>query len=220
VSKERQRELADLFRSSPEKIRVIYNGVDPGELHGLSNAGLSLINGLNLWDSDLNLLMRVRVTQAKNIELALRVVAAIKERGIRLKLVVTGPPDPHDSKNMEYFQSLLALREQLEINDEMRFVYESGPKSTKPLMLQMPLVAELLRVSDALFMPNHREGFGMPVLEAGLVGIPVFCADRIPAANEIGGQDMIRFSPEASPNHVAQIILQSYEQNSVNHRLR
>lgn len=215
VSRERGRDLANLFNCLPEQIRVIYNGVDPDELLALSGPGLALIDRLGLWDNDLNLLMPVRVTQAKNIELALHVVAALKERGIRPKLVVTGPPDPHDRMNMEYFQSLLALREELGVVDEVRFVYESGPDPAEPLSVDTPVVAELLRVSDALFMPSHREGFGMPVLEAGLLGIPVFCTETVPAAQEIGGQDLVMFSPGADANQVADLILKWAEGSPV-----
>ena len=82
VSQERKSELTELFGCLPEKIHVIYNGVDPSELLTLSRFGLALINQLHLWDSDLNLLMPVRVTQAKNIELAMHVVAVLEARGI------------------------------------------------------------------------------------------------------------------------------------------
>ena len=215
VSQERQRQLAELFACPPEQIRVIYNGVDPNELLALSERGLALIERLHLWESDLNLLMPVRVTQAKNIELAFLVLAALKQRGILPKLVVTGPPDPHDRLNMQYFRNLLSLREKLGLKGEMHFVYESGPIPAEPLILEMQSVAELMRVSDALFMPSHREGFGMPILEAGLTGIPVFCMDTIPAANEIGGNDVIRFSPEAEPVVVADLILKYIHESSV-----
>jgi glycosyltransferase involved in cell wall biosynthesis len=215
ISQERQRELADLFGCAPQQIQVIYNGVDPKELLALSDTGLALIDRLGLWESDLNLLMPVRVTEAKNIELALRVVASLKERGVQPKLIVTGPPDPHEAKSMEYFQGLLHLRAGLGVVDEMHFVYESGLDPTQPLIVQMPVVAELLRVSDALFMPSHREGFGMPVLEAGLAGIPIFCSYQVPAANEIGWQDMIRFSPGTDADEVADLILNWWENTPI-----
>ncbi len=217
VSQDRQHDLATLFGCPPAQIRVIYNGVDPGELLALSEAGLALMERLELWESDLNLLMPVRVTQAKNIELALHVVAALKAKGTRPKLILTGPPDPHDPTNMEYFRGLLVLREQLGVVDQMRFVYESGPVPAQPWIIEMPLVAELVRVSDALFMPSHREGFGMPILEAGLAGLPVFCAGNIPAAQEIGGQDLVKFSPEADAVQVADLILQWAERNPALH---
>jgi glycosyltransferase involved in cell wall biosynthesis len=207
VSRERQDEMAELFGCPPERIRVIYNGVDPAGLLALSDAGLALIERLDLWESDLNLLMPVRVTQAKNIELAIRVLAILREERLHPKLVVTGPPDPHDPKNMEYFQSLLRLRDDLRLAQHVHFVYESGPLPGEPFTVGMEVVAGLFRVSDALFMPSHREGFGMPVLEAGMAGIPVFCSENVPAANEIGGQDVTRFSPEADPRRVASLIL-------------
>lgn len=215
ISQERQSELATLFEVAPEQIQIIYNGVDPRELLALSEEGLVLIDRLNLWESDLNLLMPVRVTQAKNIELAMRMVAVLKEEDLRTKLVVTGPPDPHDPQNIKYFQSLMNLREDLDVVSELRFVYESNPRHGEPLILDMSVVAELFRVSDALFMPSHREGFGMPVLEAGLAGIPIFCSDRVPAANEIGDPDVIRFSPDADANEVAGLILKWTENSPV-----
>src|SRR5690606_12542189 len=68
---------------------------------------------LGLLDAGLNVLMPVRVTQAKNIEYALRVTAALKAAGQRPRLIVTGPPDPHDAQSMACFRSLLALRQEL-----------------------------------------------------------------------------------------------------------
>ena len=219
ISRERQHEMTDLFGCPPEQVRVIHNGVDPKELLALSEEGLALIKRLNLWASNLNLLMPVRVTQAKNMELALHVLTRLKQAGLRPKVVVTGPPDPHDPANMEYFEGLLALREQLGIVEEMRFVYESGATRAQPVVVDMTIVAELLRMSDALFMPSHSEGFGMPILEAGLVGIPVFCSTTIPAANEIGGEDVIQFSPQADPGEVAGLII-TWMKNSPVHRMR
>lgn len=215
ISQERQRELAELFACPPEEIEVIYNGVDAKELLALSEVGLALIDRLGLWESDLNLIMPVRVTQAKNVELALQVVASLKARAVQLKLIVTGPPDPHDPMNMKYFQRLMNLREELGVVHQMRFVYESGPVRSESFTVEMPIVAELMRVSDALFMPSHREGFGMPVLEAGLAGIPVFCTTQVPAANEIGGQDVIRFAPDAAADEVAGLILHWMENSPV-----
>ena len=127
VSQRRQQELAGLFGCPAEEIRVVYNGVDPQALLGLSAEGAALVERLGLLDRDLVLLMPVRVTQAKNIEYALRVVAALKARGCRPRLVLTGPPDPHDAESMAYFRSLQALRGELGVEEEMRFVFESGP---------------------------------------------------------------------------------------------
>jgi glycosyltransferase involved in cell wall biosynthesis len=171
-----------------------------------------------LIESDLNLLMPVRVTRAKNIEFALKVVAVIKDRGHRIKLVLTGPPDPHDAQSMAYFHSLQALRRRLGVEEEMCFVFESGPDPKQPFTIGARVVGDLYRVSDVMFMPSHREGFGMPVLEAGLVGLPVV-STAVPATEEIGGADVIRFSAEETAHQVAERIL-AWAERDPRYRLR
>jgi glycosyltransferase involved in cell wall biosynthesis len=218
VSEQRQQALAELFGCPPEEIRVVYNGVDPTLLLRLTEQGQRLIDRLDLLASDLILLMPVRVTQAKNLELALRVVAALRARGRRVKLLLTGPPDPHDEASMAYFRELQALRRDLGVEDEMRFVFESGPDPDEPFAIDMPVVADLFRVSDVVFLPSHREGFGMPVLEAGLVGVPIACT-AVPAAREIGRGDVTLISSDGDPEEIADRLLSRVEESSV-HRLR
>lgn len=214
VSERRQRELAGLFNCPSDQIEVIYNGVNPSELLGLSSDGLELISRLNLLESDLNLLMPVRVTQAKNIEYAMSVLAALKHHYRTLKLVLTGPPDPHDSENIRYFQSLLDLRKDLGIEDEMRFVYESGDDPDRPYEIDSRVVGDLYRVSDVMFMPSHREGFGMPVLEAGLAGIPVI-STNVPASQEIAKENIMIFEASQPPQKTAEQIHNLVEKNSL-----
>ena len=218
VSQRRQRELAALLACPPERIRVVYNGVDPQLLLGLSPTGYALIELLCLLESDLILLMPVRVTQAKNIECAMRVVAELKAHLARPKLIVTGPPDPHDERSRAYLRSLQALRQKLDITDEMSFVFECGPDPDQPFTIDVQIVGDLLRVSDMVFMPSHREGFGMPLLEAGLVGAAVL-STHIPAAEEIGQGDVILFAAEEEPAHLAERIL-TWAVASPVHRLR
>jgi hypothetical protein len=52
-------------------------------------------------------------------------------------------------------------------------------------------------------------------LEAGLAGIPVFCTAHVPAAKEIGGQDVVTFSPDANADQVADLILNWMETSPV-----
>ena len=218
VSKHRQSELSGLFSCPEDRIEVIYNGVDPSEILGLSPDSYALLSRLGMLESNLNLLMPVRVTQAKNIEYALQVTAAIKENGTAPKLVLTGPPDPHDSSSMEYYQSLLELRRELGVENEMRFVYESGPISSQGYFIDSRTVGDLLRVSDIMFMPSHREGFGMPVLEAGLAGVPVV-STGVPAAVEIAQDQVVAIKKDQPPEETAHQIIDLVNSNPIS-RLR
>jgi len=218
VSEHRRQELAELLGCPPERIHVVYNGVDPRSLLGLSDEGWRLAERLGLLEADLVLLMPVRVTAAKNIELALRVVAALKERIARPLLVHTGPPDPHDPHSLAYFRSLQDQRRELGLEAEVRFVFESGPDPAEGLIVSFQVIADLYRSSDLMFLPSLREGFGMPVLEAALVSLPVACT-AVPAAVEIGQDDVILFDPDDDPASIAGQIA-AWAESSPVHRLR
>lgn len=212
VSQERQHTLAALFQCPVDDIAVVYNGVNPVQLLGLSEEGYSLISRLGMMDRELNILMPVRVTQAKNIEFAIEVAAALKKMGKKPLLLITGPPDPHDPQNKEYYQSLKDRRELLGVKDEVRFVFESGLDPQEPFLIDEQVVGDLYRVSDMMFMPSHREGFGMPVLEAGLVGIPVVSRD-VPAAHEIAGTEAVIIPADMDASQTAAYLVEILEQS-------
>ena len=67
------------------------------------------------------------------------------------------------------------------------------------------VVADLFRVADALFLPSREEGFGLPVLEAGVSRLPVICAD-IPALRELAGDDAMYVDPDGDPAAVAALV--------------
>jgi glycosyltransferase involved in cell wall biosynthesis len=188
---------------------------------GLSELGTTLVARLGLFESDLTLLMPVRVTRAKNIEFALRVTQALKAQVDTLRLMITGPPDPHSVDSLAYFGHLKALRQELGVENEVRFVFESGP-SGDPLIIGPEEVGELYRVCDLAFIPSLREGFGMPIIEASLSGIPILSTD-IPAVEEVGREHMMVFSVTDLPEQVASRIvawLHSCPQHQLRRRVR
>ena len=59
----------------------------------------------------------------------------------------------------------------------------------------------------------------MPILEAGLAGIPVVATEAVPAARELGDDDVLVFNPEDPPDYIAGQILDLVDQIPVQ-RLR
>jgi len=206
ISQQRKNEIVQTFGLPPQDIPVIHNGVDPAVLLNFSEVGAALIDRLNLWADELILIMPVRVTSAKNIEYAMQVLAALKTMNKRVRLVLTGPPDPHDSSSMEYYQSLLELRKSLDVEHEMCFVFESGPQPGSGYLIDQRVVADLYHMADIMFMPSHREGFGMSILEAGLLGLPVF-ATSVPAVQDLDITKSFIFSLDTPPQQLAEQIL-------------
>jgi len=218
VSKQRQQTLADLFGVPKQTIQVIYNGIDPQELLGNSPEGECLAGKLGLDSADLIMLMPVRITRAKNIEFALQVTARLCAAGCNVRVLLSGPPDPHDPENMAYFKELKALRASLGVTENFRFLYDENPNSIKAYILDMEMIGELYRMCDLVFMPSHREGFGMPVLEAGFSGKAVF-ATAIPAAQEIGGKFIHPIDIESPAERTAKQILDWAASDAI-HQLR
>jgi len=218
VSPQRQRTLAGILGCPPEWIRVIPNGVDAKTLWSLSGLTWRLVGEHDLLEADLIVLMPIRITRAKNIEYALQVIVALKALDLRPKLVVTGPPDPHSPDSQSYWNELLALRHELGLDQDVIFIYEGTSHLPGPLMIDAPVVAELYRVCDVVLMPSLREGFGIPILEGGLAGKPVFCT-AVPVLEEIGTESVYRIETGEPPDHVAARI-QAWAQQDTTHRLR
>jgi glycosyltransferase involved in cell wall biosynthesis len=69
--------------------------------------------------------------------------------------------------------------------------------------------AETLAAATALVTASHDEGFGIPLLEAMVLGTPVVVSD-IPIFREIGGDAALYFAPDA-PEEVAARVRQLEE---------
>lgn len=197
ISESRRQDLARLFGVPLERIHVVANGVDPVRAFRLDREACEIAARLRLFEADPLILLPVRITQRKNIELAMRVTAALSERMPQARLLVTGPLGPHNPANKEYFNQLVALRAQLQIQSAVHLLAETR---TEPISDRA--AADLYAVADVLLLTSRDEGFGIPLLEAGLAGMPIFCTD-LPPLREIGRSDAHYFLPDADPGLVA-----------------
>ncbi len=220
VSKPRQTELAALLRIPPEAVTVVVPGIDPARFFRWTETTDRLVNMLGLLDSDGLLLLPARLTRRKNIELALHILAEMRRQSERdFRLIVTGPPGPHNPANRSYLDELIELQEALGVEDSAHFLYVYGDAEDSPLVPDDDTLADFFHIADALLFPSTQEGFGIPVLEAGLAGIPAFCAD-IPPLRETGGAEAVYFDPlTTAPDQVAAVILKTLDA-SATHRLR
>jgi glycosyltransferase involved in cell wall biosynthesis len=72
------------------------------------------------------------------------------------------------------------------------------------------MMDDLYQLADLLIFPSAQEGFGIPLLEAGLVRLPVFCSD-IPSFREIAGDTVHTFALHAPPENTAARIIRFLE---------
>jgi len=209
VSAHRRDRLADLLNVPPQEIQVIHPGVDSDRFYKLEPLTQRLVEELKLHATIPLLLLPARITRRKNIQFSIQVTAALKQIYPQVALVITGPPGPHNPKNIAYLESLIDLRHELEIASSVHFLYEHGA-GERPLRVPDEVVADFYHLADAMFFPSRREGFGIPVLEAGLARIPVFAAN-IPTVLESAGEFAHLFDPDNDPEIVAKFIADTLE---------
>jgi len=200
VSELRREELADLMKLNPESVKVIPNGVDAARFYKFESQTQKFLEQMNLMNAAPILLLPVRITRRKNIELALYTLSELQKHFPQAALVITGPLGPHNARNREYFDKLLKLRSQLDLQDSAFFLAELSES-----FLPDEVIADFYRIADALLFPSREEGFGIPLLEAAFSHIPAFCAD-IPPLRELGLDDAYYFSPDEDPMVIASAI--------------
>jgi len=170
--------VSELRRRQFEKLtgvscRVVPNGVEPERVLGLTAPVAEFARAHRLLEREIVLLHPTRLLRRKNVELGLRVAAALKAMGRDCAYVVTGAPDPHQEASRAYGNELRAWRAELGMEEDALFAQEEFPLDESDL-------ASLFVLSDALFFPSRQEGFGLPVLEAALHRLPIFCSEIEP----------------------------------------
>ncbi len=216
VSETRRKEVCDVLGMEPASIHVVPSGMDTNQFYKFESFTEEILEKLPLLEADPLLLLPVRITRRKNIEQALRITAALGKYMPKAMLIVTGPPGAHNTTNQTYFEELIALRAELGL-DPATHDDSACPKAyflaeSFQGFLPDEVIADLYRITDALLIPSFDEGFGIPLIEAGLSRIPIYCSDIGPF-REIARDFATYFSPQDDPNSIAEKIARYFESN-------
>lgn len=205
ISESREQEFSQLY-GSKGLIKVIQNGIDPIRFLRLDRNSVCLIEEENLFDCELVMVQPSRLHPRKNIELSIKVLKALADSGINVKLLLTGAFDPHEKKSLHYYRKLRDLANELQVTDRLIIISEYQSKSGESFTADRVMMRDLYMVSDILFMPSKQEGFGIPLLEAGMIRLAIACAD-IPPFRNISREDVLYFSLNETPVEIANKII-------------
>lgn len=179
VSENTKRDVMNLYKVAEEKIRVVYEGYENNFQFPISNFQSNSNESISQVEKPY-LLFIGRLEERKNIVRIIEAFEMLKEKyGIPHELVLVGKP------GFGY------ERIQLKIQDS-RFqihIRESGYVTEEEKWV-------LLRNTDVFLFPTLYEGFGIPVLEAQSVGVPVVTSD-VSSLPEIAGEGAVLVDPES-----------------------
>lgn len=193
----------DLTGKEPDA--VIPNGIDPAAMLNLTPNVSAFAEAYRLLEADCVLFQPARVLRRKNIELGFYLVEELKSRGWNAKLIVSGALDEHNTASQQYQTELIELRRKLRLEENILFANQFFPVTKADLLA-------LYAVTDVVWFPSHREGFGLPLLEGALHRLTLFCADA-PPMNTFALPNIRFFPTTASVVQIAVLLLKSIEEN-------
>jgi glycosyltransferase involved in cell wall biosynthesis len=208
ISEARRQELSALMGIPITAIHVVPGGIDLPSFLYLQPRTAALLSALHLEQAAPILLCPVRLTRRKNLELALSVLAVLLHKMPQAALVITGPPGAHNPTNLDYLKQLQKQRLDLGLEGRVHLLAEYVPEG-----LTDAGVADFYRLSDALFLPSREEGFGIPILEAALARLPIFCSDLDPL-KALASEWAEYFSPDDKPSKIAAQIFSRLKDDS------
>lgn len=213
VSSHRQKNLAELLGLPSEDIEVIPPGIDLERFFKLEQTTRQLLGDFKLLDAEPLLLLPARITRRKNIEFALNMIAELKKDFPEVLLIVTGPPGPHNPKNLLYLEQLHAELKRLGIEKNVRFLYDWASEGNNTVISD-EVIADLYMLADGLLFPSFREGFGIPILEAALARNEIFAAD-IPPVRESSTGLVTLFDPHGDPHDASRMLCGAFTQSRI-----
>ncbi len=156
-----RRDLEDLWQTPPEKVTVVYCGVDARFQPVADSAALAAVRAQYHLGEGRYLLAVGTLHPRKNYDSLIRAFAPLASRHADLTLVIAGG---HGWRHEE----TLALPAGLGMADRVRF----------PGFVRDQDLPALYSGASLLAFPSLYEGFGLPILEAMACGTPVVASDR------------------------------------------
>lgn len=201
VSESTKRDLIEFYKITPEKISVIYEGVDNKFFQIGSDEDINILrNELNI-SGDFALYVGLSRPR-KNLERSLRAFAKIlPSLKDSVKFVLAGKVDNR-------FLDVKKLAEQLNID---HCVVQLGFVPDDRLLL-------LYKAAAFLMLPSLYEGFGLPVLESMASGTPVITSN-ISSLPEVAGDAAILVNPY-NVDEIAQAMYDLFTNTSLRETLR
>lgn len=189
VSRRTADELAEHHRISRGQIEVIPNGVVLHQAGQDERVRAAMRASLGASEDDTLILLvgsDARGYRRKGLPLLLDALALLPLTSVKLVVAGQGDTTAHE-----------ALAKRLGVADRVRFIASAGP------------IEEVFQAADIFALPTHYEPFGIAIIEAMAVGVPVIVSRMVGVDIEHGTNGLVAqdlHSPQELADLISQII--------------
>jgi glycosyltransferase involved in cell wall biosynthesis len=178
ISEYTKRTLVEVLGLPEDRIEVVYPAIDHRRFRPV-DVGEAFRRAYRLDPDDRHVLFVGSDDPRKNLHLAVRALATVRERIPNVRLLKVGA-----SRFADEHQRIVKLIEELRLEEHVRLL-DFVPDDDLP---------RLYSIADLCVLPSLYEGFGLPVAEAMACGTPVICARAGPLP-EVAGGAAVHVSP-------------------------
>jgi glycosyltransferase involved in cell wall biosynthesis len=199
VSRHTAEDIVEFFKIDPQKIRVIYHGIDEVFHHGVSEDSVSMVKQKFHIQTPSYLLFVGTLEPRKNLPTLIRSFQSLPNLHSEFSLVLAGGFGWRYDEVVELSRGL-----------ENRVIL-TGYITPEELI-------SLYSGASLFIYPSFYEGFGMPLLEAMAMGVPIV-ASKTSSIPEVVGNAAFLFDP-LSAEDLATAISRMIEDSSLSDSLR
>jgi len=175
VSQATKDDLVGKLGIHPDKITVIYHGINPAFTRTTDPHEINRIRFKYHVPVDF-FLMVGSFEERKNIQIAIEAFAELSDLSEQIKLILVG-------QSSHYQRQMIELVKEKRLEDRVIF----------PGYVPERELATLYSMATAFLFPSAAEGFGLPLVEAMATGCPIIASD-LKVFHEIGG-DAVSYLP-------------------------
>jgi glycosyltransferase involved in cell wall biosynthesis len=173
ISEQTKRDIIHYFDADEKKISVVYQGCNNIFRAPISEADQNRIR--HKYNLPSQYILNVgAIEKRKNAAL---IVEALHHSKLSIPLVIVGKPT-------QYIDEIRELVTKYHLEDQVLFIHHAET-------IDLPIIYSL---ADIFVYPSFFEGFGIPILEALCVGVPVITS-KGSCFEETGGRESIYIDP-------------------------
>ncbi|GAC1398586.1 MAG: hypothetical protein NVSMB52_12110 [Chloroflexota bacterium] len=199
LSQSRRDELARFLMVNPANVTVISPPIHGSRWLGIGAEASLLIQQLQLERADVIAFVPAKLLPHKGLNRVVRVAASLQERAHCPRILISGAPSPHEPEVSQ------AVQKDLE-REAVRAGVGAIVRMLAPMRggtLASATMRSMMMLADVIFIPSLEEGFGIPLLEAGILRAPILCTD-LPVFREVAGSSATFFTDSEPDSLVAE----------------